>query len=132
MTNKNVRQVLAAVVLGLMLAPLAYSAPPEDKGKDKDTQAAQMPYDRGGKSGKDDANRGEQVSDCNHKANERKLKGQDRKDFVEWCTDHGAQYNYDARRYDQSRTCYRKADEKGLSGDLRRAYLQDCLRRQTK
>ena len=29
-------------------------------------------------------NRGQSVSDCNHRANERNLKGQDRKEFVGW------------------------------------------------
>jgi hypothetical protein len=141
-----VRKLLAASVLSVMLVPLAVAEPPADKAKD--APAAHGQSEQGGRSAKgkaeerdddqgrhasgDDSNHGKTVSDCNHRANERNLKGQDRKDFVEWCTDHGERYNYDARRYDQARSCYRKADETGLGGDFRRVYLQDCLSRQVK
>jgi hypothetical protein len=143
MTIERMHRLLAAVVLGIVLSPVALAEPPVDKGKgakaaqgQPDKASQPVASDRRDDSGRpvagDDANHGQQVSECNHKANERNLKGQDRKDFVEWCTDHGAHYNYDARRFDQSRSCYRKADEKGLSGDIRRVYLADCLLRQAK
>jgi hypothetical protein len=34
-----------------------------------------------------DKNHGQVVSDCNQRANARNVKGQDRKDFVDWCVD---------------------------------------------
>lgn len=143
MTIERMHRLLAVVVLGVVLSPLGLAEPPTDKAKGANAaqgqadgvskHAADARHDGQGRpAAGDDANRGQQVADCNHKANERALKDQDRKDFVEWCTDHGARYDYDARRYEQSRSCYRKADEKGLSGDLRRVYLADCLLRQAK
>ena len=77
--------------------------------------------------GADKSNHGQVVSECNHRANERKLKGQDRKEFVEWCESRGARYGYDDNRYGRERECYRKADNKGLKGDKRQKFLANCL-----
>ena len=67
------------------------------------------------------------VSECNHRANQRNLKGQDRKQWVEWCTEHGQRFGYDNRYWNNDRTCYQKADDRNLSGDKRRSYLHECL-----
>jgi hypothetical protein len=75
--------------------------------------------------GKD--NRGEVASECNHRANERKLKGQERQDFVEWCESRGARYKYDDTRYDGEKNCYQKANNQGLTGDKRANFLDKCL-----
>jgi len=77
--------------------------------------------------GNDPSNYGQVVSDCNHQANERKLQGQDRKHFVEWCSDRGERYGYDQQRYNYDRNCYQSADGKGLTDSLRKAFLGDCL-----
>ncbi len=77
----------------------------------------------------DASNHGQVVSECNHRANERNLKGQDRKEWTEWCEDRGGRYNYDYKRYSSDRNCYQKADNKGLSGDKRRKFINDCLDR---
>lgn len=83
-------------------------------------------YDDHDKS-KNDANHGQVVSECNHRANQRNLKGKDRKQWVEWCTDHGQRFSYENKRWSDDRTCYQKADNRNLSGDKRRAYVRDCL-----
>lgn len=70
---------------------------------------------------------GQVVSECNHRANDRNLKGQDRKDFVEWCESRGARFKYDDGRYDGERNCYQKANNKGLTGDKRASFLGKCL-----
>lgn len=88
----------------------------DDKGKDKDKDAY-----------KGDSNHGQVVSECNHRANERNLKGQDRKDFTEWCESRGGRYKYDYGRYDGEKTCYQKANNKGLSGDKRQNFLEKCF-----
>jgi hypothetical protein len=88
----------------------------DDKGKDKGKDAYQ-----------DDANRGQVVSECNHRANARNLKGQDRKDYTEWCESRGARYKYDDNRYSGERNCYEKANKKGLSGDKRANFLDKCF-----
>jgi hypothetical protein len=78
-------------------------------------------------SGKDDANRGDVVSECNHRANERKLKGQDRQEWVDWCIDRGAARGYRDDDWNRERNCYRNAYERGLTGDARRDYLRRCV-----
>ena len=72
-------------------------------------------------------NHGQVVSECNHRANERNLKGQDRKDFTEWCESRGARYKYDYGRYDGEKSCYQKANNKGLTGDKRQNFLEKCF-----
>jgi hypothetical protein len=72
-------------------------------------------------------NHGQVVSECNHRANDRNLKGQDRKDFVEWCESRGARYQYDDKRYDGEKNCYQKANNKGLTGDKRANFLDKCF-----
>jgi len=76
-----------------------------------------------------DANHGQVVSECNHRANERNMKGQDRKQWVEWCTDQGERFSYRNDHWTNDKTCYQKADNRNLSGDKRRAYVRDCLSR---
>ena len=46
-----------------------------------------------------------------------KLKGQERKAYVEWCVDNGERYKYDDKRWTSSRSCYQKADDRNLSGE---------------
>jgi hypothetical protein len=138
------RHLLAALVAGVLLAPVSLAEPPADKGKSaaaapaaadkaKGAQGAvDKENDKDKNKDKSDAGHGQVVSDCNHRANEKKLRGHDRQDYVEWCTDRGERYRYDDRRYDQDRGCYRRAEERGLSGDSRRASIQECLRKQEK
>ena len=138
MNNQGIRHLLAAFALATVLAPVAF-AEPAVKGKNanatqpvgKNANATQ-PVNKDHDEHADDGNHGQVVSECNHRANEKKLKGKERQDYVEWCTDHGERHHYDDRRYDQDRSCYRKADDKGLSGDFRRVFIQDCLRKQEK
>ncbi|HXW10489.1 MAG TPA: hypothetical protein VD737_07740 [Steroidobacteraceae bacterium] len=136
------RRLLAVIASGTLLGTVALADPPADKGKsagaaqsvkvDGKSSSAAQDRRRDDGQGKADDNHGQVVSDCNHRANQKELKGKDRQDYVEWCTDRGERHQYDDRRYDQDRSCYRKAAEKGLSGDSRRAYIQDCLRKQEK
>ena len=70
---------------------------------------------------------GQVVSECNHRANERKLMGHERKDFVEWCESRGARYKYDDKRYEGEKNCYQKANNKGLTGDKRAKFLDKCF-----
>ena len=93
-----------------------------DKNKDKDKD---KDYDHG--KDYDKSNHGQVVSECNHRANSKNLKGQERKDFTEWCESRGARYKYDDNRYGNERNCYQKANNKGLSGDKRANFLNKCL-----
>jgi hypothetical protein len=120
------KYLIRALALGFLLAPVAFAEPPADKGK---AAAAAHDDDKSGNKDRYDGNRGQVVSDCNHRANEKNLNGKERQQYVEWCTEHGERYKYDDRRYDQDRSCYRRADERGMSGDFRRVFIQDCLRK---
>ena len=126
MNTQGIRHLLAAIALSAVLAPVAYAEPPADKGKNANA-AANRDHETA-----DDDSRGKVVSECNHRANTKELKGKERQEYLEWCADHGERHRYDDRRYDQDRSCYRKADDKGLSGDFRRVFVQDCLRKQEK
>lgn len=82
---------------------------------------------------KDDKGKGEKkmthgqvVSECNHRANERKFEGKDRQRFVEWCTDRGERYTFDDRRYKYDEDCYKRADRKDLSGIKRTTFIAEC------
>jgi len=102
----RITQVCAAIALALALSPTVFADPPADKGPQ---------------------NHGQVVSECNHRANERNLKGQERKQWTEWCEERGSSHNYDYKRYNSDRNCYQKADNKGLSGDKRRKFINNCL-----
>jgi len=82
---------------------------------------------KGQGQGQGQANHGQVVSECNHRANERNLKGQDRKDYTEWCESRGERYGYDDGRYSRDRECYQYAYKKGLTGQRRANFLNACL-----
>jgi len=102
---KHTGMLTALAVLSFFALPVL-ADPPADKGQ---------------------GNHGQVVAECNHRANDRNMKGQDRKQWVEWCEDRGSQSKYDDRRWNSERTCYQRADNKGLSGDKRRKFLNECL-----
>jgi hypothetical protein len=133
--NTRLAAWIAALALGVALVPVALADPPADKGSKagKSQQYDDRDDDRGKSKDKDgDSNHGSVVSECNHRANERNLKGQDRKEWTEWCEERGSRHNYDYRRYSTDRSCYQKADSRQLSGDQRRKFINDCLDRPNK
>jgi hypothetical protein len=89
----------------------------DDKGKNKDKS-----------TGQDASNRGQVTSECNHRANDKNLKGQERKDYVEWCQSRGARYGYRDDDYKRERGCYQSVFDKMLGGEKRQSYLDECLR----
>ena len=70
-------------------------------------------------------NRGQSVSECNQRANERGLQGQDRKEFVAGCFSR-YQAMEDERR-DRYRGCHARAADRGLHDASRRQYIEDCV-----
>jgi hypothetical protein len=109
------------LIVPLLVASLTFATAQADNDRQDQGQG------QGQGQGADKSNHGQVVSECNHRANERKLKGQDRKEFVEWCESRGARYGYDDNRYSRERECYRKADNKELKGDKRQKFLANCL-----
>lgn len=107
------------LIVSLLVASLTFATAQADNGRQGQGQ--------GQGQGADKSNHGQVVSECNHRANERNLKGQDRKEFTEWCESRGARYGYDDNRYSRERECYRKADNKELKGDKRQKFLANCL-----
>jgi hypothetical protein len=133
---RHVFPVLAAAAILACGAVQADQGNSQGKGKGHgqgNAQSQDQPYygDYGQGKGKDDYkgndNHGQATSDCNHMANQRKLKGQERKNYVEWCQDRGQHWGYKDNSWYGEKTCYQKADNKGLSGDKRRRFLQDCF-----
>jgi hypothetical protein len=82
----------------------------------------------GNDKGQDSSNRGQVTSECNHRANDKNLKGQERKDYVEWCQSRGARYGYRDDDYKRERGCYQSVFDKMLGGEKRQSYLDECLR----
>jgi hypothetical protein len=123
---KHANKYLAVFTLLALLTEPLMADPPAEKGKGNDKSAQQA---NPSLQQSNDANHGQVVSECNHRANQRNLKGQDRKQWVEWCTDHGQRFSYENKRWSDDRTCYQKADNRNLSGDARRAFVRDCLSR---
>jgi len=123
----------AALALGAAQVSLAQGqGQGQGKDKAKDKPNAEQPVHLPSYPGSDDkhkgqGNHGQAVSECNHRANERNLKGSERKDFVEWCESRGARYKYDDKRYDGEKNCYQKANSKGLTGSKRENFLDKCL-----
>ena len=136
---KRVFAVLFAAVLAAGAAQAGNDkGQDQGKGQGKGQDQAQVQgyrYDDLGDDGKgrakqiDDGpqNNGQVTSECNHRANERNMKGQDRKDYVEWCESRGASYKYDYNRYGNERSCYQRANDKNLRGDDRANFLRRCL-----
>jgi hypothetical protein len=108
---KRTRYLTTLAFLAMICGPVM-ADPPASAKKDK---------------GDEQWNHGQVVSECNHRANQRNMKGQDRKQWVEWCTEHGQRFGYDNRYWNNDRTCYQKADDRNLSCDKRRSYLHECL-----
>jgi hypothetical protein len=128
--KRHFRLLSALAVLALFSLP-ALADPPSDKGQGKGQSAAQQgqsaEHGPPAQQGQNDLNHGQVVSECNHRANDRNMKGQDRKQWVEWCEERGSHYKYDDRRWSAERNCYQRADAKSLSGDKRRHFLNECL-----
>jgi Ni/Co efflux regulator RcnB len=124
---KSTSLLSTIAVLSLLAAPI-FADPPADKGQGNSQSeqhkqsSAQRDYDN-----HSDTNHGQVVSECNHRANARNMKGQDRKQWVEWCEERGARYKYDDHRWGTERSCYQRADSRNLSGDQRRKFINNCL-----
>ena len=70
-------------------------------------------------------NRGQSVSECNQRASDRGLKGQDRREFVAGCV---SRYQVmDDERRDRYRECHARAADRGLHDASRRQYIEDCV-----
>ena len=121
-------------IVPLMVALLAVGTAQADNDKDKGKQKDQYEGQHQGQyenqykdQHQQGRNHGQVVSECNHQANQRNLKGQDRKDYTEWCQSRGGRYQYDYNRYGSEKTCYQRANNKGLKGDKRANFLDKCF-----
>ena len=71
-------------------------------------------------------NRGQPVSDCHHRANLQNLKGEDRTDFVEWCTSRDGTAASDRQPPDRYSECYTRIGDHKL-GETRN--VRNCAGR---
>lgn len=131
------------VFTAALLAPAANADPGNSQGKGQGQSQSKGQSQGQGQQGQDNDqgngksgnsskdNHGQVVSECNHRANDRKLKGKERQDFVEWCTDSSERHGFYDWRWNDDRSCYQKADNKGLSGDQRRDFIRRCVDKNT-
>ena len=104
---------IVPLLTACLVVGTAYADNDKGKGKDK---------------GHDPSNHGQVTSECNQRANDKNLKGQERKDYVEWCQSRGARYGYKDDDYKRKRGCYQSVFDKMLGGEKRQSYLDECLR----
>ena len=72
-----------------------------------------------------DENRGQSVAECNHRANERDLQAQERKQFVDRCV--SAEWADVDDQWDRYRECHARAVDRGLNEADRRQYVENCV-----
>jgi hypothetical protein len=75
----------------------------------------------------DDKNRGQVVSDCNQRASARNIKGQDRKDFLDWCV--ARSDPFDDSQGNRYSDCNSRANQRGLRNEERRNFIDWCVDR---
>lgn len=73
-------------------------------------------------------NRGQSVSDCNHRANLQQINGEEREDFVDWCTSRD-EAAADHRKPDRYSECYARMTDRELSDAQGNQYLVNCAGR---
>ncbi|HUQ75028.1 MAG TPA: PsiF family protein [Burkholderiales bacterium] len=74
----------------------------------------------------------ERVRDCNAQANRKRMKGDERQDFMSSCLrSHGDAPRKFTAQQDRMRNCNRAASERELKGDERREFMRDCLKDDT-
>ena len=121
---------IVPIMVALLAMGTAQADNDKDKGKQKDQYEGQHQgqYENQYKDQhRQGQNHGQVVSECKHQATQRNLKGQDRKDYTEWCQSRGGRYQYDYNRYGSEKTCYQRANNKGLKGDKRANFLDKCF-----
>jgi hypothetical protein len=97
----------------LMAAPIALA---QDKGKGKAPTEAQKKQQ-------------ERMSACNKQAGEKKLKGDERKKFMNSCLkgqDAGASAKQKAQQ-DRMKDCNKQANLKNMKGEDRKRFMSSCL-----
>ena len=70
----------------------------------------------------------DQVKACNDMADNKALKGDDRKNFIQECLKKaGNQQLNEMSQKDKMNTCKNLADKKNLTGGDRRSFIKDCM-----
>jgi hypothetical protein len=70
----------------------------------------------------------DKVKACNTMADNKGLKGDDRKNFMQDCLNKGEnQQLNDMSQKDKMNVCKNLADKKNLSGNDRRSFIKDCM-----
>jgi hypothetical protein len=70
--------------------------------------------------------RGQAIVECNDRANVQELKGQERKDFVDWCVSREEAAAGDNLRPDRYSECYARMTDPKLTDVDRGQYLRNC------
>jgi hypothetical protein len=82
----------------------------------------------GAEADKQGASQQDKMKACNNVADNRGLKGDDRKNFMQDCLSKaGSQPLSDMSQKDKLNVCKNLADRKNLKGEDRRSFLKDCM-----
>jgi hypothetical protein len=106
------RRMLQQVLLMMTLLAVAMSVEP----------SARAATDNQGSSQQD------KVKACNNIADNKGLKGDDRKNFMQDCLSKtGNQHANEMSQKDKTNVCKNLADRKSLTGSERRSFIKDCM-----
>ncbi len=73
----------------------------------------------------------QKMKDCNKQAGDKKLKGDERKQFMSACLKGGAPEEKAGKMSDQQskmKSCNKQAGDKKLKGDERKKFMSECLK----
>ncbi|MBI3936536.1 MAG: phosphate-starvation-inducible protein PsiF [Betaproteobacteria bacterium] len=118
------RKLIAAICFVLAISPLALA-----QGKDEDRRAAKPAIEKKAPTAKQKA-RQERTKACRRRAADGKLKGKERKKFMDEClkAEAAAASEKLKARHEKLKACNKQAAEKKLKGDGRKKFMSECLK----
>lgn len=105
------RALIAALSLSLIALP-GYAQ--EKKAEKKAPSAAQKEQQA-------------RMKDCNKQASSKKMKGDDRKDFMSKCLSDDGPSPAQKAQQDRMKDCNKQAADKKMKGDDRKKFMSSCL-----
>ena len=109
--SQHALAAMMSLLLATSLASVAASGAPRDKPTQSSTASQQ-----------------DKAKACNDLADQKGLKDQDRKTFMQSCLNKAANGSGgNVSEQDKATTCKNIADKKGLKGADRRSFVKDCM-----
>jgi len=70
----------------------------------------------------------QKMKDCSKEAGDKKLKGDERKNFMSSCLKSGGPTPKQQAQQDRMKSCNKQAADKKLKGDERKGFMSSCLK----